>query len=60
MRHKTLILTKLEKLDNELTNLNSFLSIAKNINEVKDKVFNIKEKVVEIRTLINTEGDDWK
>ena len=60
MRHKTLMLAKLEKLDNELTNLNSFLAVAKSLGEVKDKIFDIKEKLGEIRTLVNTEGDDWK
>lgn len=60
MRHKTLMLTKLEKLDNELTNLNSFLAVAKSLSEVKDKIFDIKERLAEIRTLVNTEGDDWK
>ena len=60
MRHKTLMLTKLEKLDNELTNLSSFLAIAKNIPEIKDRIFEIKDKISEMRTLINTEGEDWK
>lgn len=60
MRHKPLVLNKLEKLDNELTNLGSFISYAKNLAEVKDRIFLIKEKIQEITSLINTEGEDWK
>jgi hypothetical protein len=59
MRHKQLITQKLERLDSELTNLASFLSYSKDIREVKDKIFLIKEQIGDIQTLINTEGSEW-
>lgn len=59
MRHKELITQKLERLDSELTNLVSSLSYAKDIREIKERIFLIKDQVGDIQTLINTEGSDW-
>lgn len=59
MRQKQLVTQKLEKLDNELTNLLSILSYSKDIREVKEKIFTIKENIGDIQTLINNEGSDW-
>lgn len=59
MRHKELITRRLESLDNELTGLASLLNYAKTLSEVKDKIWDIKDKLKEVQTLINTEGDQW-
>jgi hypothetical protein len=59
MRYKQLVTQKLERLDNELTNLVSFISYSKDIREVKEKIFLIKESIGDIQTLINTEGGEW-
>jgi hypothetical protein len=59
MRQKQLVTQKLERLDNELTNLLSILSYSKDIREVKEKIFTIKESIGDIQTLINNEGSDW-
>jgi archaellum component FlaC len=59
MRQKQLVTQKLERLDNELTNLLSILSYSKDIREVKEKIFTIKENIGDIQTLINNEGNDW-
>lgn len=60
MRHKELILKRLESLDNDLTGLGSLLNYAKTVTEIKDKIWDIKDKLKDVQTLINTEGDDWK
>jgi len=59
MRHKQLVTEKLERLDDELTNLLSLLSYSKDIRETKEKIFLIKERLDDIQTLINTEGNEW-
>ncbi len=59
MRHKELITKRLENLDNELTGLGSLLNYAKTVTEIKDKIWQIKDKLKDIQTLINTEGDQW-
>ena len=59
MRHKQLITEKLERLDDELTNLSSTLSQSKYVREIKEKIFLIKERLNDIQTLINTEGSQW-
>jgi hypothetical protein len=59
MRHKQLVTEKLERLDDELTNLLSLLSYSKDIRETKEKIFLIKERLDDIQTLINTEGSEW-
>jgi hypothetical protein len=59
MRHKQLLLVKIEKLDNELTGLISLLSYSKDIREVKNKIFDLKENLTDIKSLINTEGEGW-
>jgi len=43
MRHKELITTKLERLNDELSGLLSLLSYSKSIMEVKNRIFEIKE-----------------
>ena len=60
MKHKDLLITKIEKIDSELTNLSSLLNYTTDIREVKDKIFFLKEKLSDIRTLVNNENDDWK
>jgi len=57
MKHKQLILTKLEKIDGELTNLSSLLNYTKSIREVKDRIFEIKERISDARTIINNENE---
>jgi len=59
MRHKQLVTEKLERLDDELTNLSSTLSYSKDVREIKEKIFLIKERLNDIQTLINTEGSQW-
>lgn len=59
MRYKSLVLTKLEKLDNTIGNINSLLSQQNLSREQLDNWYEtVKEKVAEIRTLINTEQGD--
>ena len=59
MRYKSLVLTKLEKLDNTIGNINSLLSQQNLSREQLDNWYEtVKERVAEIRTLINTEQGD--
>ena len=56
MRYKSLVLTKLEKLDNTISTINSLLSQQNLSREQLDNWYEtVKERVAEIRTLINTE-----
>jgi len=59
MKHKNLLLLKLEKIDSSLTNLSSLLNYTTDIREVKEQIFALKEKLSDIRTLINNENEDW-
>ena len=59
MRYKSLVLTKLEKLDNTISPINSLLSQQNLSREQLDNWYEtVKERVAEIRTLINTEQGD--
>jgi hypothetical protein len=59
MRYKSLVLTKLEKLDNTISTINSLLSQQNLSREQLDNWYEtVKERVAEIRTLINTEQGD--
>lgn len=60
MRYKSLVLTKLEKLDNSIQNINSLLSQPNLTREQFDGWYNlIKDKIEEIKTLVNTEQEDF-
>jgi hypothetical protein len=60
MRHKELVTTKLERLNDELSGLLSLLTYSKSILEVKNRIFEIKEHISDIQTLINSEGNEWR
>ena len=58
MRYKSLVLTKVEKLDNSIGNINSLLSQPNLSREQFENWFNaIKERIAEITTLVNTEQE---
>jgi hypothetical protein len=59
MKNKNLITTKIEKIDNALSNLASFAASGTPPNQIKDYIFEIKEKLQDIQTLINTEAEGW-
>lgn len=60
MRYKSLVLTKLEKLDNSIQNINSLLSQPNLTREQFDSWYNlIKDKIEEIKTLVNTEQEGF-
>lgn len=59
MKNKQLISTKIEKLDNALTGLSSLVSSRPSIDTVKDAIADMKERLQEIQTLLNTETDSW-
>ena len=59
MRNKANVTRQLEQLDNALTNIASYLNTGMPINQVKDYIYQIKEKLQDIQTLVNTESDSW-
>ena len=59
MKNKNLITNKIEKIDNALSNLASFISSGTPVHQLKDHIFEIKEKLQDIQTLINTEAEGW-
>ena len=59
MKNKNLITTKIEKIDNALSNLASFTTSGTPTHQLKDYIFEIKEKLQDIQTLINTEAEGW-
>lgn len=59
MKNKNLITTKIEKIDNALSNLVSFVASGTSVHQIKDYIFEIKEKLQDIQTLINTEAEGW-
>ena len=59
MRHKDVITAKIEQVHNSLTSLDSQLSRGTTINEAKEAIEKIKEKLADIQTLINTQSDSW-
>lgn len=59
MRNKQVVTSKLENLVNRLTSLDSSISIGKPVRELKLEIEAIKEKIADIQTLVNNEGDSW-
>lgn len=59
MRNKQLVITKIEKLDNALTNLNSLVSSRPSVDAVREAILAMKESLQDIQTLLNTESDSW-
>ena len=59
MKNKDNVTRQLEQLDNALTNIASYITTGMSNNEVKNYIYEIKEKIRDIQTLINTESDSW-
>jgi len=59
MRNKELVSKKVEQVDNALTNLGSHISTGTSSRELKEFIVMIKEKLMDIQTLLNTESDSW-
>ena len=57
MRYKSLVLTKLEALQNSVNRLNSLLSQNLTRDQFQEVVQSLKEKIEEIQTLINVEQE---
>jgi peptidoglycan hydrolase CwlO-like protein len=59
MRYKTLVTTKLEALDNSISRLNSLVSQNFTRDQFQEVLANLKEKIQEIQTLINSEQESF-
>ena len=60
MRYKTLVLTKLEALQNSINGINSLLSQPNLSREQFDNWHQkVKEKIAEIQTLVNVEQESF-
>lgn len=59
MRNKDLISKKIEQVDNALSNIASQISTGNDPREVKESILQVKEKLQDMQTLINTESDSW-
>lgn len=59
MKHKNLIVSKLEQVNNYLTALDSSLSSGRSPRELKEQIEKVKEKLADIQTLINNESESW-
>lgn len=60
MRYKTLVLTKLEALQNSINGINSLLSQPNLSKEQFDNWHQkVKEKIAEIQTLVNVEQESF-
>jgi hypothetical protein len=60
MRYKTLVLKKIEALQNSINGINSLLSQPNLSREQFESWHNmIKEKIAEIETLVNTEQETY-
>lgn len=57
MRYKNLVTTKLEALDNSISRLNSLISQNFTRDQFQEVLANLKEKIQEIQTLINSEQE---
>lgn len=57
MRYKTLVSKKLEALDNNVSGLNSLLSQNFTREQFLRIIDNIREKIEEIQTLVNSEQE---
>lgn len=59
MRYKDLSVNKLEQLENMLNGFNSALTNpATTLMEAKDMIVEMKEKIEEIKSLINSDNQD--
>jgi hypothetical protein len=59
MRYKDLSISKLEQLENMLNGFNSALTNpATTLMEAKDMIVAIKEKIEEVKSLINSDKQD--
>ena len=59
MRYKDLSVNKLEQLENMLNGFNSALTNpATTLMEAKDMIMAIKEKIEEVKSLINSDNQD--
>jgi hypothetical protein len=59
MRNKDLITKKIEQLDNALSNIASQISTGNDPRAAKESILQVKEKLQDMQTLINTESDSW-
>ena len=59
MRNKDLISKKIEQLDNALSNIASQISTGNDPRVVKESILQVKEKLQDMQTLINTASDSW-
>lgn len=59
MRYKTLVTNKLEALDNSVSRLNSLISQNFTRDQFQEVLANLKEKIQEIQTLINSEQESY-
>lgn len=59
MRYKDLSINKLEQLENMLNGFNSALTNpATTLMEAKDMIVEMKEKIEEVKSLINSDNQD--
>ena len=59
MKHKSLITSKLDQINNALTVLDSFISTGRPSRELKEHIEKVKERLADIQTLINNESESW-
>ena len=59
MKHKSLISSKLDQINNTLTALDSFISSNRPARELKECIEKAKEKLADIQTLISNESESW-
>lgn len=59
MRNKELVSRKIEQVDNALSNIASQISTGNDPRVIKETIVQVKEKLQDIQTLINTESDSW-
>jgi hypothetical protein len=57
MRYKSLVLRKLDELDNIIVGLNSILSQNPTREQVENQIEKHKNKVDELKTLVNSEQE---
>lgn len=57
MRYKSLVLRKLDELDNIMVGLNSILSQNPTREQVENQVEKYKNKIEEVKTLVNSEQE---
>lgn len=59
MKHKSLVTSKLDQINNALTALDSYISTGKSPRELKESIEKVKERLADIQTLINNESESW-